>query len=238
MFRKQGIIGTFKEQVKLCRYIPIPLICRQHDRQNGRGDDIFFIFPELKPSECTTCLVLKTPKTESSVRDIYIPKTVVDALVAEHQHQARLKELLGSEYQDYNLVIAQNNGRPCEPRLISKLFNDMIQKHNLRPVVFHSLRHSSTSLKLRISGGDIKAVQGDTGHAQANMVTDVYSHIMNDDRKRLAAKMDSQFFAVEEKEAVSPVTDPAVAALMQLMKNSPELAAPLLQMSQILGARA
>ena len=69
------------------------------------------------------------------------------------------------------------------------------------------------------------------------MVTDVYSHIMNDDRKRLAAKMDSQFFAVEEKEAVSPVTDPAVAALMQLMKNSPELDAPLLQMSQILGAR-
>ena len=68
------------------------------------------------------------------------------------------------------------------------------------------------------------------------MVTDVYSHIMNDDRKRLAAKMDSQFFAVEEKEAASPVTDPAVAALMQLMKNSPELAAPLLQMSQILGA--
>ena len=182
--------------------------------------------------------MLKTPKTESSVRDIYIPKTVVDALVAEHQHQARLKDLLGSEYQDYNLVIAQNNGRPCEPRLISKLFNDMIQKHNLRPVVFHSLRHSSTSLKLRISGGDIKAVQGDTGHAQANMVTDVYSHIMNDDRKRLAAKMDSQFFAVEEKEAASPVTDPAVAALMQLMKNSPELAAPLLQMSQILGARA
>ena len=68
------------------------------------------------------------------------------------------------------------------------------------------------------------------------MVTDVYSHIMNDDRKRLAAKMDSQFFAVEEKEATSPVTDPAVAALMQLMKNAPELAAPLLQMSQILGA--
>ena len=190
---------------------------------------------KLKVLQCD----LDAPAKESiGKKQQYIPKTVVDALVAEHQHQARLKDLLGSEYQDYNLVIAQNNGRPCEPRLISKLFNDMIQKHSLRPVVFHSLRHSSTSLKLRISGGDIKAVQGDTGHAQANMVTDVYSHIMNDDRKRLAAKMDSQFFAVEEKEAASPVTDPAVAALMQLMKNSPELAAPLLQMSQILGARA
>ena len=207
-------------------------------KNHGRGDDIFFIFPEMKPSACTTCLVLKTPKTESSVRDIYIPKTVVEALAAERRHQTQLKELLGSEYQDFNLVIAQDNGRPCEPRLIAKMFNDMIQKNNLRPVVFHSLRHSSTSLKLRISGGDIKAVQGDTGHAQANMVTDVYSHIMNDDRKRLAAKMDAQFFSVEEKEAASTTTDPAVTALIQLMKNSPELATPLLQMSQILGARA
>ena len=70
------------------------------------------------------------------------------------------------------------------------------------------------------------------------MVTDVYSHIMNDDRKRLAAKMDTQFFAVEEKDNASVTLDPAVEALMQLMKNSPELAAPLLQMSQILGAKA
>ena len=59
------------------------------------------------------------------------------------------------------------------------------------------------------------------------MVTDVYSHIMNDDRKRLAAKMDPQFFAVEEKEAASAATDPAVTALMQLMNNSPKLAALL-----------
>lgn len=49
-------------------------------------------------------------------------------------------------------------------------------------------------MKLKISGGDIKAVQGDTGHAQANMVTDVYSHIMNDDRKRLALTLEQTLF--------------------------------------------
>lgn len=38
-------------------------------------------------------------------------------------------------------------------------------------------------------------VQGDIGHAQANMVTDVYGHIMNDDRRRLAQAVDRQFFA-------------------------------------------
>lgn len=37
---------------------------------------------------------------------------------------------------------------------------------------------------LLIYGGDIKAVQGDSGHSQINMVTDVYSHIIDDDRRK------------------------------------------------------
>ena len=98
------------------------------------------------------------------------------------------------------IVIAQENGRPFEARMIAKMFEDFIQENNLRRVVFHSLRHSSTSLKLKLSGGDIKAVQGDTGHAQSNMVTDVYSHIMNDDRKRLARKVNDEFFLSKKKQ--------------------------------------
>ena len=33
----------------------------------------------------------------------------------------------------------------------------------------------SVTYKLKLNGGDIKAVQGDSGHAQADMVTEVYS---------------------------------------------------------------
>ena len=35
-------------------------------------------------------------------------------------------------------------------------------------------------------GNDIKAVQGDSGHAQADMVTEVYGHILDEDRKKNA----------------------------------------------------
>ena len=41
--------------------------------------------------------------------------------------------------------------------------------NNLREVVFHSLRHSSATYKLKLSKGDIKATQGDTGHKSADM---------------------------------------------------------------------
>ena len=51
-------------------------------------------------------------------------------------------------------------------------------------MVFHSLRHTSVTYKLKLSGGDIKAVQGDSGHAQADMVTEVYGHIL-DTAKRM-----------------------------------------------------
>ena len=70
------------------------------------------------------------------------------------------------------------------------------------------------------------------------MVTDVYSHIMNEDRKRLARKMDSEFFqpSEESQETESTASD-AAAQLMQLLKGSPELAEHLLQMTQLLRAK-
>lgn len=45
-----------------------------------------------------------------------------------------------------------------------------------------------------MTGGDIKAVQGDSGHSQVNMVTNVYSHIIDEDRKKNAAIMEETFY--------------------------------------------
>ena len=81
------------------------------------------------------------------------------------QNQNVLKTELSTEYQDFQLVVVQNNGRPYEEHIIAQKLKLLISQHNLKSVVFHSLRHCSTSVKLKINGGDIKAVQGDTGHA-------------------------------------------------------------------------
>ncbi len=65
----------------------------------------------------------------------------------------------------------------------------IIKKEGLPDVVFHSLRHTSVTYKLKLSGGDIKAVHGDSGHTQADMVTEVYGHILDEDRKKNAQLM-------------------------------------------------
>ena len=136
---------------------------------------------------------------------------------------------MANEYHDYNLVVAKVNGMPYELRTIDKMFYKLIEDKSLRPVVFHSLRHSSTSLKLKLSKGNIKAVQGDTGHAEARMVTDTYAHSFDEDRKLIAQEMDSGFFSkVDNKSETDALDDNTLEKLKLLLKQHPELINDLL----------
>ena len=101
------------------------------------------------------------------------------------------KDALGAEYADYNLVVAGPLGMPTEQSTIN---GALIEENNLPKVVFHSFRHSSITYKLKLNGGDIKAVQGDSGHAQASMVTEQYAHILDDDRRLNAQRFDDFFY--------------------------------------------
>ena len=188
-------------------------------------------FPPVIPKKCTTTLVLKAPKTESSVRSIYLPLAVVEELRKVRAQQQEYKRLLGEEYRDYDLVVAQINGRPYEARIIDKMFFRFIETNELRPVVFHSLRHSSTSLKLKLSRGNIKAVQGDTGHAEARMVTDTYAHSFDEDRKLIAQEMDTGFFSrIGAAQQAAPVPDAeTLETLRRFVQQNPGLLSELLK---------
>ena len=157
---------------------------------------IKMIFPEVYPDkEYTTHLVLKEPKTKSSIRTVYLPKTTARLLYQWKNYQDRLKLETGKKFQDFNLVMTLDNGRPVEARIIGVELDKLIQENGLPDVDFHSLRHTSTSVKLIITGGDIKGVQGDTGHAVAKMVTDTYAEIDDHRRQENARKFDESFFA-------------------------------------------
>lgn len=147
--------------------------------------------------------------------------------------QDELRAFLGDEYQDFDLVVALPNGRPCENRIIEKEFSLLKQSAGLPNVVFHSLRHSSTTYKLKLNHGDLKATQGDTGHAEIDMITKVYAHILDEDRKINAQKFESAFYANPDLRNVTPPQEPApvqtvdLAALIEQLQKSPELASTL-----------
>ena len=198
------------------------------------ADSIQYIFPDIVPNS-NTSLVLSKPKTESSNRDNYIPRTIAQMLIEHQARQQEEKEALREEYLDYNLVIAQSNGRPYERKMIHDALRELEDSQGLSTVVFHSFRHSSTSMKLKIGGGDIKSVQGDTGHAQASMVTDVYSHIATADRKRLAVGIDPFFANLKENPQEPEAGQSSTEKILSMLKKDPDKAEKVLKMLELLG---
>lgn len=191
--------------------------------------DIYHIFTPLMPNTSTR-IILKKPKTDSSIRKVWLPKTVAYILREWKTSQEELKSFLGDEYQDFDLVVALPNGRPCENRIIEKEFSLLKQKAGLPNVVFHSLRHSSTTYKLKLNHGDLKVTQGDTGPAEIDMITKVYAHILDEDRKINAQKFESAFYANPDLRKVTPPQEQPqaqtidLAALIEQLQKSPELA--------------
>ena len=191
--------------------------------------DIYHIFVPLLPNTSTR-IVLKKPKTDSSIRKVWLPKTVAYILREWKKAQDELRDFLGDEYQDFNLLVALPNGRPCENRIIENEFLLLKEKAGLPNVVFHSLRHSSTTYKLKLNHGDLKATQGDTGHAEIDMITKVYAHILDEDRKINAQKFESAFYSNPDLRSVKPPQEtpqPAqidLTALIEQLQQSPELA--------------
>ena len=129
-----------------------------------------------------------------------------------------------------NLVFASSSGNPIEGSAINRMFSKLIEDNNLPKVVFHSIRHTSTTYKLMLSGGDIKGVQGDTGHAQATMVTERYAHILDDNRRMNAERFQKEFYTpagAEEPKAPDPVENLDAAGkqalLIKLLTESPEM---------------
>jgi integrase len=208
----------------------------KHAMEKLNDKDIIYTFPPMM-SNTSTRLVLKTPKTDSSVRKVWLPKTLAYILREWQKSQAELKQYLGGEYLDYNLVVTQSNGRPCENRLIEQQFLILKEKAGLPEVVFHSLRHSSTTYKLKLNHGDLKATQGDTGHAETDMITKVYAHILDEDRKINAQKFETAFYSNPDLRNVKPPKEsqPAIdlSMLVEQLQKSPELAGAIAKLLHV-----
>ena len=103
----------------------------------------------------------------------------------------------------------------------------------------------SITYKLKLNGGDMKSVQGDSGHAQVKMVADVYSHIIDEDRCINAQRLEKAFYSsktpdpVEDTEpetadtAVTESDESDAVKILELLKN-PETAALLKQLAKAL----
>ena len=131
-----------------------------------------------------TKIVVQTPKTKSSGREIPIP----------HDLAALLRKLRGSASPD-TWFLSGSTERPVEPRCYRKSIRGYLRRAGVRRVHPHALRHTFATTCLQ-SGCDIKTQSEILGHADANVTLKRYVHT---DMKRKKTEMQRVFSAVWKK---------------------------------------
>lgn len=93
-----------------------------------------------------------------------------------------------------------------------------------QPKTEGSIRHTSASTKLVLSGGDLKAVQGDGGWNTPDMLTKCYAHILDENWRVIADKMETEFYGKNrEKNEPQESQTAQVDTLLKLVQDNPDL---------------
>ena len=165
--------------------------------------------------------MLKKTKTEASNRTIFMTAVLKEEL-KHWLKRLEMDEAVDPErYRNSGMLLHLPNGLAVEPILIRKKFIKWQDEHpEFTRIVFHGLRYSSATYQLMISGGDVKAVQGTTGYASANLLVNTYAHIQQDSRKKFEegfykpGTIPVQAAPVEAEPTIS------VSALLELLKDA------------------
>lgn len=125
-----------------------------------------------------TAVMIKAPKSSCSIRFIPLPEFLLDLLKREFGDLCRGYLLTGSEV------------RYMEPRTMQNHFKRVLKAASVRPVNFHTLRHTFATRCIEV-GFDIKSLSEILGHANVNITMNRYVHptleMKRDNMRRLSA---------------------------------------------------
>jgi len=111
-------------------------------------------------------------KTKNSKRQIPIPKFVL--------HKKRIeewKELVGSAFEDQDLVIWTNTGTLQDPRNVVRVMKRIVKVSNVPNIRFHDIRHTHASVLIS-AGIDIVKISKRLGHANPKITLEFYAHLL------------------------------------------------------------
>ena len=156
---------------------------------------IYHIFPDQREGS-SSALVLKKPKTKKSSRTLYLTRPLKEELLAWLEKLRQDELAMDGRYRNCGQLFRLPNGMPVAPEALSKWYRTWRAEHpEFEKIVFHGLRHSSATYQLIESGGNIKAVQGNTGHATTGILMDTYAHTHDKPRLELAEKLEADFYS-------------------------------------------
>ena len=128
---------------------------------------IYIIDGEKRHTE----LIINTPKTKNSIREIPITKELIRILKP-------LKKIVNGNY-----YILTNEEKPTEPRTYRNYYKKLMKDLNIPELKFHGLRHSFATRCIE-SNCDYKTVSVILGHSNISTTLDLYVHPNMEQKKK------------------------------------------------------
>ena len=123
-----------------------------------------------------TELLIDTPKTATSMRDIPMIKDLYEILKP-------LKKVVNNDY-----FVLTNEATPTEPRTYRNYYKKLLDKLGIQPIKFHGLRHSFATRCIE-SKCDYKTVSVILGHSNISTTLNLYVHPNYEQKKKCIDKM-------------------------------------------------
>lgn len=120
-----------------------------------------------------------TPKSESSVRVIKMPRWIFDLFLKYKIEQDKRKARLKDKWEEHGYVFTKWNGLPMHPNTPYDWFNKFQKAHNLPHYSIHALRHTTATL-LILDGVNEKLVSGRLGHSSTSTTTNIYAEYIQE----------------------------------------------------------
>jgi integrase len=132
---------------------------------------------------------LAPPKTKSSIRDITLPRFVVDALRTQRRRQLEERLAAGPRWQEQDFVFARRDGRALLAVEVRRHYAAVLRSAGLPYRPFHSLRHAFATLQHE-AGEDMATISKLLGHSSISTTMDIYSHLSPMTQRRAAERVD------------------------------------------------
>ena len=130
----------------------------------------------LDEGERHTEIILDTPKTSNSIRDIPMSSELL-----------RIMKQFNKVVNDDYFVIS-NDINPIEPRTYRNYYKRLCKKLDISELKFHGLRHSFATRCIE-ANGDYKTVSVLLGHSNISTTLNLYVHPNKEQKKKLINKM-------------------------------------------------
>lgn len=140
-------------------------------------------------------LIQDTPKTKKSNRTVPIPKNILYELESHKLKQNDLKSKAGNLYTENNLIFATDHGKHIDPSNLNKRFKKSLKNANIKPIKFHSLRHTYAT-RLFENGIQPKTVSDLMGHEDIQTTLNLYTWVL-DSQKNKAVEVLDNIFTIE-----------------------------------------